>query len=216
MLGCNHHKQSAEPKVLDLPSLWKAERIIPCKSGDLLLESQSDPGNDHSRRELLLYNAKNEFLDAIAIFGTVQEVETDKIYINHAPNDYWASNSIGDLKIEYVTLKWISKGGGGIGSFLVDSIRYHQKNRKVDLYLRKPVEQFITDLDEVGIHWSEFIIAEKRQVALQDIDFDPVSKGRFTITRWEKDHTNSTEYFYLSDQQVLNKLFLQIIENRIK
>jgi hypothetical protein len=214
MAGCQVEGLPNEGQPLDQATLWKAERIIPSQANYLLLEVKFDPADEESGRQLFLYNDSNEFVDGITLFGAVQTTESDRITINRTFNDDFAQGSVGFLDVEYVNLTRQSKGGGNAGSFVVDSLQYDSNTMAVTLFLRKPAEQFVTNVNEVGKHWSRFTIPKQQVVPLQDLDFEPTDNRVFSITGWiPENQTNSTTKYYLNDQQVLNKLFQQLIQS---
>src|SRR4051812_17271751 len=102
VVGCQVRGLPDKGQPLSQATLWKVERIVPSKTGYLLLEVKADPNDEESSRQLFLYNNRNEFVDGITLFGMVQDVESDRITINHTFNDYTARGSIGFLSIDYV------------------------------------------------------------------------------------------------------------------
>lgn len=217
--GCASSESSQHAPLLTLQALQQAERIIPTPAGYLLVEWIVAPRNSESSRQLVLYDAQGSFREAIPLFGTVQEATRTSLVINHPLDhaDYAAPTSIGWLVITYRNLTRLSKGGGGAGSLLVDSMQYNAQTRRVLVYAKAPRQQLVLEPRNVRFEQGAFTHPVHVDLPLHTLDFHTDYFGRdsvsyFQVTRWEADHTTSTVDYYVNERQVINDLLQQVVQ----
>jgi hypothetical protein len=223
LVGCTNLEISQQAPLLTLRVLQQAERIIPTPAGFLLVEWKVAPRKEESGQQLLLYDAQGNFQEAIRLFGTVQEVKPTSLVINHPldHSDYAASTSIGFLDVEYCDLPRVSKGGGGAGSFLVDSMQYNAQTRQVLVYAKEPRQQLlIKPARDVRFEQVTFTQPVHFSLPLETLDFQTDYFGTdsvcyFQVTSWEKDQTNSTVDYFVRDNQVINDLLQQVVAAQV-
>jgi hypothetical protein len=223
LVGCTNLETSQQAPLLTLRVLQQAERIIPTPAGFLLVEWKVAPRKEESGQQLLLYDAQGNFQEAIRLFGTVQEVKPTSLVINHPLNhsDYAASTSIGFLDIEYRDLPRVSKGGGGAGSFLVDSIQYNAQTRQVLVYAKEPRQQLlIKPARDIRFEQGTFTQPVHFSLPLETLDFqtdyfETDSVCYFQVTSWEKDQTNSTVDYFVRDNQIISNLLQQVVAAQV-
>jgi hypothetical protein len=222
IIGCTNSETSQQAPLLTLQALQQAERIIPTRAGYLLVERKVAPRNEESGQQLVLYDAQGNFQEAIPLFGTVQEVKPTSLVINHPLDyaDYAAPTSIGFLTIAYRDLTRLSKGGGGAGSFLVDSMQYNVQTRRVLVYAKEPRQQVVIEPKNVRFEQGTFTHPIHFSLPLQTLDFQTDYFGRdsvcyFQVTRWEADQTNSTVDYYVNDKQVITDLLQQVVQTHL-
>jgi hypothetical protein len=222
-MGCSNLETSQQAPLLTLRVLQQAERIIPTPAGFLLVEWKAAPQKEESGQYLLLYDAQGNFQEAIRLFGTVQEVKPTSLVINHPldHSDYAASTSIGSLDIAYRDLMRVSKGGGGAGSFLVDSMQYNAQTRQVLVYAKEPRQQLVIEpARDVRFEQGTFTHPVHFSLPLQTLDFQKDyfrmdSVCYFRVTSWEEDQTNSTVDYFVSDNQVISDLLQQVVNAQL-
>jgi hypothetical protein len=223
LVGCTNVETSQQAPLLTLRVLQQAERIIPTPAGFLLVEWKVAPRNEESGQQLLLYNAQGNFQEAIRLFGTVQEVKPTSLVINHPldHSDYAASTRIGFLDIEYRDLTRVSKGGGGEGSFLVDSMQYHAQTRQVLVYAKEPRQQLVIEpARDVRFEQGTFTQPVHFSLPLETLEFQTDYFGGdsicyFQVTSWERDQTNSTVDYFVRDNQIISNLLQQVVAAQV-
>jgi hypothetical protein len=218
-IGCTNIDSSQRAPLLTLAALQQAERIIPTPAGYLLVERKVAPRKEESGQQLVLYDAQGNFQAAIPLFGTVQEVKPTSLVINHPLDhaDYAAPARIGFLTITYRDLTRVSKGGGGAGSFLVDSMHYNAQTRRVQVYAREPRQQLVMEPRNVRFEQGTFTHPVHVDLPLQTLDFETDYFGRdsvsyFQVTSWEANQTTSTVDYYVNDKEVITDLLQQVVQ----